>query len=214
MRKAFLLVILVAPLAADTKVVKVKHRSAESLQRVLAGTPLSFSFSREFNTITLNGSQEQIKVVEAILEQFDTPRQQAEFLIRVIEASAAAQGPNDAAEFVPTELKALVKYQRYSLLDSAVARGLEGEGPLRLALASNMSGSLWFSARESMLECRLNITGPPMIIKDKGNDTSHSPTLLDTTATLKSGETAVLGASKMRGGTNALIVLLTAKLLP
>jgi hypothetical protein len=45
---------------------------------------------------------------------------------------------------------------------------------------------------------RLNITGPPMIIKDKGNDTSHSPTLLDTTATLKSGETAVLGASKMQ----------------
>ena len=61
----------------------------------------------------------------------------------------------------------------------------------------------------------VGITGPPTNIKNAaGNETTQWPSLLNTVTTVKSGETVVLGASKMRGGTVALIVLLTAKLLP
>ena len=212
MRKIWLLVVLaVAPLAADTKVIAVKHRSAQALRRLLANMPTDFS--PELNAITLLGTAEQNKVAEAIIAQFDTPRRQAEFLIRVIEATSSPQAPNDAADLVPAELKSLVKYQRYGLLDSAVVRGMEAERP-HIALGGNMDGHLRFDVRESALELALSITGPPSVVMDKGTQTTSRYNVLDTTATMKSGETVVLGASKMRGGNNALIVLVTAKLLP
>ena len=215
MRQVILIVMLAAaPVAAETKIFQAKHRPAPSLSGVLNNMQLSVSPSREFNTITLNGTAENIKVAEAILEKYDTPRQQAEFLLRVIEAGASPdKGANDAAELVPAELKSMLKYNRYTLLDSAVLRGMEAED-LRLALL-NLNGRVRFNVRESALEMSVDITGPPTNIKNnQGNDTTHWPSVLSTTATAKSGETVVLGASKMRGGNNALIVLVTAKLLP
>jgi hypothetical protein len=107
----------------------------------------------------------------------------------------------------------MLKYTRFTLMDSAVARGMEAE-PLRIALGGNLAGKLNYNVRESMVEVSVDITGPPINVKNNaGNDTTHFPSILTTTATVKSGETVVLGASKMRSGTNALIVLLTARLL-
>ena len=204
----------VAPLAAETKVIRVKHRSAEELRRVVAIPNFGIDFSREFNTITLNGSAENIKIAEAVIEQYDVPRRQAEFLVRVIEASSAAQGANDAADLVPAELKSLLRYTRYAQRDSAVVRGMEAEN-LSIALGGDLGGKLRFSVRDNLLELSVGITGPPTNIKNNtGNETTQWPSLLNTVTTVKSGETVVLGASKMRGGTVALIVLLTAKLLP
>lgn len=215
MRQAILIVMLAAaPVAAETKVFQAKHRPAPSLSGVLTNMQLSVSPSREFNTITLNGSAETIKVAEAILEKYDTPRRQAEFLLRVIEAGAGVdKAASDAVELVPAELKSMLKYNRYTLLDSAVLRGMEAEN-IRIALGGNLGGYLLFKMRDANLETDVQILGPPTNILKDGNNNTQWPTLLNTTATLKSGETVVLGASKMRGGNNALIVLVTAKLLP
>jgi len=217
MRQAILIVMLAAaPVAAETKIFQAKHRPADGLARILGNmSSMSINSSREFNTIGLNGSPESIKVAEALLEKYDTPRRQAEFLLRVIEAGAGVdKAASDAVELVPAELKSMLKYNRYTLLDSAVLRGMEAED-LRLALGNNLNGKLRFNVRESAIEMSVDITGPPTNIKNQGgNDTTHWPNILATTATAKSGETVVLGASKMRGGNNALIVLVTAKLLP
>jgi len=214
MRKAILLVMLVAaPLAADTKVYRVKHRPAESLARTLNGAGMRVDASRDFNTITLTGTAEQIKVAEGILEQFDTPRRQAEFVLRVVEASSSAQGPNDAADLVPSELKSLLRYTRFAQRDSAILRGMEAE-QLQIALGGNLNGYLRFTMRDAAMELWVRVNGPPITIKNKGEDSTHFPTLVETTTPVKSGETVVLGASKMQGGSSALIVLLTAKLLP
>jgi hypothetical protein len=220
MRQAILIVMLAAaPVAAETKVFQAKHRPSASLAGVLGNIQgILINHNREFNTVALNGSPENIKVAEALLEKYDTPRRQAEFLLRVIEAGSGVgadkPGPNDAVELVPAELKSMLKYNRYTLLDSAVLRGMEAED-LRLALANNLNGKLRFNVRESALEMSVDMEGPPGNIKNNnGLDVTHWPRVLSTTATAKSGETVVLGASKMRGGNNALIVLVTAKLLP
>ena len=206
-----ILALAIAPLAADVKVVQLRYRPADSLYRILG---IQAQPSPDFNTITLRGSAEEIKEAESVIAKYDTPRRQAEFLLRVVEAGSGAQGPNDAADLVPAELKTLLKYTRYGLMDSTVVRGMEADR-LRIALGGNLAGSLRFVMRESALELEVELQGPPMNVKNSGgNDTTTYPTILRTTATMKSGETVVLGASKMRGGANALIVLLTAKLVP
>src|SRR3989442_189079 len=112
MTKAFLIVLAAAVslVGQDTKVIQVKHRPAEALARLVAAGPIQVTPSRELNTITLNSSsQERLKVAEAIIQQYDPPRRQAEFVLRVIEASSTSQGPNDAADVVPAELKSLLR---------------------------------------------------------------------------------------------------------
>jgi len=215
MKSALLILVVAAsPLAAESKVYKALYRPAESLSQIIHPMGVQVNYNRQFNTITLNGSAENIKAAEAVLAQYDTPRRQAEFVIRVVEAGTGAQGPNDAADLVPAELKTLLKYTRFALLDSAILRGMEGD-TLQIGLANHLGCHLRFGLRDSVIETYVRIQGPPMNIKNNtGNDTTHWPTILDTTATGKSGETVVLGASKMRGGANALIVLLTPKLLP
>lgn len=139
------------------------------------------------------------------------PRQ-AEFVIQVIEASSSPKARNDAADRVPAELKTLLRYASYGLLDSAFLRGVEGETH-RIALDGNLSGEIRFRVRSDavppLMDVELQISGPP-----SPGDRPRAPKLLETDAAVKSGETVVLGASRMRGGENALIVLLTAKLLP
>ena len=115
MKRALLMLLLVAPLAAQfqeptTKVIQVKHRSADALARLIKA--VSASASRDFNTITLVGGEAQMKAAEAIIQEYDTPARQAEFTIRLIEGSSATQGSNDAAEFVPSELKSLLRKAR------------------------------------------------------------------------------------------------------
>lgn len=152
--------------------------------------------------VALAGQREQSKT--------KPPRRQAECIIQVIEASSAPKAGNDAADRVPGELKNLLRYSRYGLLDSAFLRGLEGETH-RIAVAGNLTGELGFRVRAGqeppLIEVDLEITGPAA-------EKTRAPKLLETTATVKSGETVVLGASRMRGGGDALIVLLTVKLLP
>jgi hypothetical protein len=137
-------------------------------------------------------------------------RPMAEVTLRLVEASSAASAANDAADLVPSELKTLLRFTRYHLLDSAYVRGTEDE-EMSLTLAGNLSGTVKFDVRmrepEVMLEVDVEINGP-------ARSGERAPKLLETTTMAKSGETVVLGASRMRDSTNALIVLLTAKLIP
>jgi len=129
------------------------------------------------------------------------PRRQAEVRLQVIQASSSGQGPNDAATLVPAELKSLLRYSRYTLLDSAFLRATE-RTEQRITVAGDMLGEVEFEVQnDGQIEVKLELRRATSL-------------LLDTRATVKSGETVVLGASRMRDGSSGLIVLLTTKIIP
>jgi len=129
------------------------------------------------------------------------PRRQAEVRLHVIQASSSDQRQNDAAALVPAELKSLLRYSRYTLLDSALLRATE-RTEQRIAVAGDMLGEVEFEVQP---DGQIQVT-----VELRRSDSL----LLDTRATVKSGETVVLGASRMRDGSTGLIVLLTTKLIP
>ena len=131
------------------------------------------------------------------------PRQEATFTLRLIEAGSAAQGANDAAALVPAELKNLLRYTRYGLLDSGFVRGIDGK-QLQLNLAGNML---------CQVEFHMSGAGAAAMIEVDVELRHEKGVLLETRTRVKSGETTVLGASKMRGGSQGLILLLTANLM-
>ena len=61
---------------------------------------------------------------------------------------------------------------------------------------------------ESVIECEVEIRG-----NEDDDDETLQPTVIETTASVKDGETVVLGASKAPGGSTAMIILLTAKIV-
>ncbi len=134
------------------------------------------------------------------------PRPQAEIMLRLVEAGADPKTPNDAASLVPAELQKLLTFTRYQLVDSAYIRGEEDES-LRIALGGTLQGVVRFDVEGG--ELRYNV-----VIYGSQAEKSDRPRLLETRTTGKSGETIVLGASRMSSGTKALIVILTGKLLP
>lgn len=141
-------------------------------------------------------------------EKRPEPRREAEIAVRLIEATSAAGASNDGAALVPQELKSLLRFNSYRQLDSGYLRGVERE-TARLTLAGNLLGEVRFRLRAgvpSVLEFDVEVRGP----RDGKGDRS---VLLETSATAKSGETVVLGASRMRDNASALIVLLTGKLI-
>jgi hypothetical protein len=145
---------------------------------------------------------------EQCSRKLEEPRRQAEITLRLVEAGSAPDMLDDAASLVPQELKTLLTFGRYHLLDSGFIRGKEKE-KLTLTLAGNLTCQVEFKLRnatDSELEYEVRIQSPK---SEKGS----APRLLETSASGKSGETIVLGASRMRDSPNALIVMLTGKLV-
>jgi hypothetical protein len=129
------------------------------------------------------------------------PRRQAQFQVSLIEANSTSTA-NDAAALVPAELKALLRFKSYHEIDSAFLRASEGETQ-RIALAGgDLLGELEFSVRQDG-----QIMVDVEIRREKG-------IVLETEVTVKNGEPTVLGASRMREASSALIVLLTVRLIP
>lgn len=135
---------------------------------------------------------------------------QAEITLQLVEArSVAPKTGGDASNLVPAELRNLLRFKHYALIDSAYVRGREDES-IRIALAVHLQGRLKFNVEErdaDSLRFEVEIEGQP----DAKGERS---TLLETETTLKNGGTVVLGASRMQGADRALIVLLTARMIP
>ncbi len=128
------------------------------------------------------------------------PRRQAEFRLQVIQASSD-RGQNDAATLVPKELQSLLRYSRYTLLDSAFLRATE-RTEHKILLAGDLLGEVDFEVEtDGQISVKFELKRANSL-------------LLDTRAMVKSGEPVVLGASRMRDGSTGLIVLLTTKLVP
>jgi len=137
---------------------------------------------------------------------------QAVITLRVVEASSASATANDAADLVPQELKGLLRYTRYHLLDTAVLRGAESE-EMRLAVAGDLRVEVEYSLRGTPQQPVLEYA---VQIHRQRDEKTPGELLMDTRVSGQNGETIVLGASRMnlKESAKALIVLLTGKLLP
>jgi hypothetical protein len=159
-----------------------------------------------FCQVALGGQNQKEKEKDKVR----APRMQAEITLRLVEAGSEAAMANDAAALIPQELQKLLTFTRYHLLDSGYIRGVEDED-MSITLGGNLLGKIKYRVRAGVtpaeLEYEVEIQGPR---PEKGS----AQRMLQTSATGKSGETVVLGASRMKESSKALIVLLTGKLLP
>jgi len=170
------------------------------------------------NTLVIEDQTAFVEKVLGILREIDTPPLDLRFTVDILEATTG-KGESDRrleADPVIRELKKLVKFESFRLLDTALIKvqdnshttqRLGGEGvSLELSLAPRHIEKGEGDAFHVELRLRHHYG-----FDSEGK--ARSSTLINTTLSLESGERQVVGVSKLNGGEKSLILILRGEVM-
>jgi Bacterial type II/III secretion system short domain len=212
-----------AMFAAEEAAVKVfilKYRQVEEAALLIrphlsdAGT---VTLTPRLRAITVTDREENLRTIARVIAQFDAPPRGFTFAIKLVRARAEVPAGSIDREIggMGAKLKSLFQFNDYSLIDSAVMRGIEG-GPVATQLGEegdaymlnfwiepSGSGDQLLLSPFSLSRLRRNAQGrivPVALYR------APMPVTLN--------QTLVVGASKEEGSKNALILILLAQETP
>jgi len=160
----------------------------------------------------------QEKVARALAKADVRPEtQRFQLLLLAATLKAGGSGPEIPAnaEKALADLKKFLPFKSYQLVDAAWLSGTEGEvtqGRLAASGGGAYEVKLRFqgSGDPNALFMDHFELGQEMVVQTKDGPHFDLRRLIETTFSLKEGETVVVGTSKADGGDGALVVLLTA----
>ncbi len=135
-----------------------------------------------------------------------------QYVVRLIEASSDPAAPNDAADVVPAQLKTVLRHEAYSQVGVVILRGRETEFSLG-NLMGEIESRIIDRGGEKVIEFELEIVEIRPARGEEHEDDEESRTVIESADIARDGETVVLGASSMRGGGKAMIVLMTPTII-
>jgi len=170
--------------------------------------------------IEFSGTEEQQDTLAAELAERDMPPPTQIFQVHVLRAKTEPQDmpklPINAVHAL-MDLQQLLPYKGFELVDSGLMR-TSGEAQLYLGSERRYQAHLQFEGDPRAgkpLQIDFSLMGDKLLPKptrdDAGNQVSAGTVrLIATTFSMKVGETVVVGTSKLNGGSEALVVLLSA----
>jgi type II secretory pathway component GspD/PulD (secretin) len=206
------------------EIVKLKYtKSNELLSGGILYTFLSpqgrINSNPEAGLITISDFPENVKKILALIRELDVKPADIQFTIQLVLGSAVSDEKTDGsleADPVIKELKSLLSYKSFGLLDTSFIRAIDGEvsevtmgkdAELRLELRPKFVKE----EKEALIQVEARLTRSGGIIQSGGNARRESTVLLTGNFTMKSGEKTVVGVSKMDGGEKGLILIISGK---
>jgi hypothetical protein len=179
----------------------------------------------ESGLITISDYPENVDKILSVIREFDVKPVDLQFTIQLVLGSAAGEErPDDSIRDDPVikELKQLLRYKSFSLLDTSYIRAIDREAS---QVTMGRSADLRLELRPKYIkedkedliqvEAILSRLGPTsfMPTPQGAQGISSLATLLTSNFTLKSGEKIVVGVSKMDGGDKGLILIISGKIV-
>ena len=166
--------------------------------------------------LEFTATEEQQTTLAAELEERDVPPPTQVFQVHVLRAKTQPQMmpllPENAVRAL-TDLMQLLPYQGFELVDSGLLR-TSGEAELFLGKGRRYQALLQFQGDPGSgkpLQISFRLLAEKLVPGEDGKVfTAGMVSLLATTFSMKVGETVVVGTSKLNGGSEALVVLLSA----
>ena len=202
------------------EIVKLKYVRAQDVQNVLF-TFLSPDGRIQFNpnmptVLAVSDTPENIEKILAAIREIDIKPADFLFTVQLVLGSEAdAQTDGDLqADPIIKELRKLLRYKGYTLLDSTLIRVVNRErasvilGPkaeFEFSLQPDVSGDA--KAPVIRTEVRLRKTAWP------GSEKPVATTLIESSLNIKSGDRTVVGVSKLDGGDKGLILIISGKIV-
>jgi type II secretory pathway component GspD/PulD (secretin) len=242
MKKAFLIVLSVitavslatANLASaqetspkmKQEIVKLKYISgSEFLKSSIVYPFLSregkFNVSPSSGLVTISDYPENVEKVLALIREMDVRPTDLEFTIQLVLGSQASEEKQDETlkdDPVIKELKGLLNYRSFSLLDTSLVRAIDRENSqVTMGKNAELRLELWPTYvkedKENPLQVRARLSRIGGIIGSGENARREATTLLESNFSLKPGEKTVVGVSKMDGGDKSLILIISGKVI-
>ena len=229
----FILGAALAPLQAQevkalrTETIRLNFLNAQQVQQLLypylskQGTIVIDPLYGKF--LTLRDYPDLVDKVLAVIKEIDVKPADITFTVQLVIGSATGEAKGDESilnDPVIKELKNLLTYKSFSLLDANIIRTIDSERA-ELSLGKNSEFSLMLRPRYTKdgadevirLEIRLNMIIQPEPVPAVQAPEARSRTLIETNLFMKSGEKTVVGVSKLDGGDKGLILILSGKVI-
>lgn len=204
-------------LAADEAAVRVfvlKHKRVEEaalLIRPHLSESASVTLTQRLNAMTVTDREENLRTIGRMLADFDVPPRGFTFAVKLVRARADVPAGSISQEIggLGAKLKSLFQFNDYTLIDSAMLRGIEGGGVtyrlgeeylLSFTVGPAGSGDELLLSPLALSRLRRN---------DRGRVVAHP--LYRASMPIALNQTLVIGASKEEGSKNALILILLAQ---
>jgi Bacterial type II/III secretion system short domain len=199
------------------KVFKLNYRRVEEaalLIRPHLSEAASVTLAQRLNAMTVTDREENLKTVAKVLADFDVPPRGFTFAIKLVRARADVPAGSIAQEIggLGAKLKSLFQFNDYSLIDSAVLRGVEGrrvecrlgeEYALSFSIGPAGGGDDLLLAPFTLSRVRKGNVGPLVLTR-----------LYRASLPITLNQTLVVGASREEQSKSALILILLAQELP
>jgi hypothetical protein len=207
------------------RVVEVKNASAtnisDNLGRIFPGV------SRAGNSLIVRGQPEVVDMIEAAIKKLDTPTPEVlrapnvELTVQMILASS--QEFPDAKisadlEATVRQLRSLFQYKSYRLLDTEILRG-RAEPNNRFEISGTVPGTVnifQFYAQAAVIEGpaprNIRLTNASFGFRFKV-DNQYQPTGINGNFDIREGQKTVLGKSNLINSEDAIILVITPKVI-
>jgi hypothetical protein len=222
-----------------TQIIPVKYADLVQLNDLLNVFGLKTTIDRKQGAIGVRGPAETVSAFVAAVKKLDVPpvHQSIELMVYMLTASGQASQPNSLPkelETVVRQLRSVFSYKEYSLLETALARSRDGDnvemngvlpklfqqapekgiynfrmGPINVESAPDEKEHI---IRVNHL--RLNIKVPVLTGSIQGNQQfSFRDVGISTDVDVPEGKKVVVGKANLDGSDNALVLVLTAKVV-
>ncbi len=208
------------------EIVKLKYVRAQDIQNLLYAY-VSREGHIQFNPnmpaiLSVSDTPENVEKILAAIREIDVKPADVLFTVQLVLGSET-EATTDAdlqSDPVVKELRKLLRYKGYTLLDSTLVRVINRErasvvlGPkaeFELALRPDVAGD----AKSSVIktEVRLRQIAWTKSAEEKAETVRKVTTPIESTLNIKSGERTVVGVSKLDGGDKGLILIISAKIV-
>lgn len=210
------------------ELVRLKYVSGKDvlalIMTYLDGRYERISMDSSNRILTLSATAENIDKVKQVLREVDVKPADLLFTVQLILGSETEAESADPIQSDPLirELRGLLRYKSYTLLDSSMVRVVNKEnaevvmGPkaeFEFALRPEVAGDAKAPVVKTQVRLRqVTRAAAPESATMKAAQPAVT-TLIESTLNIKSGERTVVGVSKLDGGDKGLILIISGKIV-
>jgi type II secretory pathway component GspD/PulD (secretin) len=208
------------------EIVKLKYtRSNDILSGGILYTFLSpqgkINANPQAGMITVSDYPENVEKVLALIREMDVRPADLQFTIQLVLGSRMSEEKQDETlndDPVVKELKSLLNYKSFYLLDTSLIRAIDRENS-QVTMGKNAELRLELRPtyvkedKENPIQVRARLSKIGGIIGGGENARREATTLLESNFSMKPGEKTVVGVSKMDGGDKGLILIISGKVI-
>lgn len=208
---------LLAATDASVRVFVLKHKRVEEaalLIRPHLSESASVTLTQRLNAMTVTDREDRLGTIARVLSEFDTPPRGFSFAVRLVRARADVPAGSISQEIggLGAKLRSLLQFNDYTLIDSTVLRGVEGQS-VEYRLGEEFLLTFLIGPAAAGDDLILSPFSLSRVRRDEGGRTRRV-TLYRAPMPITLNQTLVVGASKEESSKTALILILLAQEIP